>query len=528
MQNWREIFGRLQAQATKIPKLFWAVLGVAAASLAVVAWFEFSGPPYTVLSEGLSPADGGKVIAQLQKLGIPYQLQAAGNVILVPAPQLAQARLQLGAAQVPGTDSQTAWAQLETAPMTTSDLAQSAMATQALQISLQQSISAMAGIRSAQVFLALPPETPFLADQPKAAASVVVDADPAQAAQQGEAIAKLIAGAVPGLAAGDVTVVTTAGNTIYPAADIMKAGMQFSTAAQIEASSAARVATLLMPLVGAGNFQTNVSANLDFTQAHIHETSYGPGHFVQHSSASNSTQTGSIASAIGIPGALSNEPPGQTNAGTPQAVQTAAPPTAQTPTANEPGRGQAQPNAQNTATNEAKPQLPSKTTNDLDQNFANDQTESDITKPDWAVKSIAVSVVLNQSALPSNLTMAQIKTAISSSFAYPDVTVSVLAVPFQKPSMEAAATPLVASATPLAHALLEVLAALALLFGFALPAGRRLTAVNIRALLPAPPPTPRPIPVVLPPRDFSELREQAAENIPGVARLLQSWTEEND
>ncbi len=388
MGNWRDILTRLQEQAGKIPKLLWAAGTVVLASLGVVLWLELSGPPYAVLSEGLSPSDGGKVIAQLQKLGIPYQLQAAGNVILVPAPQLAQARLQLGASQVPGSDTQTAWSQLENAPMTASDLAQSTMATQALELSLQQSIQAMNGIRSAQVFLALPAETPFLADQPKPAASVVVDADQMQAAAQGETIAKLVAGAVPGLAAEDVTVVTTSGATVYPAGGAMNTGTQFATVAQIEASSAARVAGLLIPLVGAGNFQTDVSANLDFTQAHIHETSYGPAHIVQHSSSNQSTQIGSDGAALGIPGALSNEPPGQTTAGNPNPAQAPA-------TGNTPGVGQTQAQGQNQTTTKAGPPTPSRTSNDLDQTFVTDQTESDITKPDWAVKSIAVSVVLN-------------------------------------------------------------------------------------------------------------------------------------
>ncbi|MDE1905499.1 MAG: flagellar M-ring protein FliF [Rhodospirillales bacterium] len=512
MRSWRDILARLLGQASRIPKLLWAAGGVVLVSLGAVMWLELSGPPYAVLNEGLSPTDGGKVIAQLQKLGIPYQLQAAGNVILVPAPQLAQARLQLGAAAVPGSDTQTAWNQLENAPMTASDLAQSTMATQALELSLQQSIQAMSGISSAQVFLALPPETPFLADQPKPAASVVVDAGQMQAAAQGETIAKLVAGAVPGLAAEDVTVVTTDGTTVYPAGGAMNTGTQLATQAQVEAGAAARVAGLLIPLVGAGNFQTDVSADLDFTQASIHETSYGPTHIIQHSSSNQTSQTGSDGAALGIPGALSNEPPGQT---------TAAP--AQPATAKTQGTKQ----TQTTAAVPAPPQ-PSRTTDDLDQTFVTDQTESDITKPDWAVKSIAVSVVLNQANLPKNLTVTQIKTAIAAAFAYPNVAVNVLATPFQKQAAPMAGAPIIAAANPLAHALLEVLAAIALLFGLALPAGRRIANVNLRTMLPAPQPMQRPLPAIIPPRDFSELRDQASDNIPGVARLLQSWTEENE
>lgn len=519
MPNWQDILTKLRGWAGKVPKLLWVAGGVVAVSLGAVLWLEMSGPPYAVLDEGLTPADGGKVIAQLQKLGIPYQLQAAGNVILVPAPQLAQARLQLGAAQVPGSSTQNAWNQLENAPMTASDLAQSTMATQALELSLQHSIQAMAGIRSAQVFLALPPETPFLADQPKPAASVVLDADQMQAASQAEGIAKLVAGAVPGLSAQNVTVVTTAGQTVYPSPGTMNTGTQFATVAQIEAGAAARVAGLLIPMIGAGNFRTDVSANLDFTQTHIQETTYGPNQMVQHSSHDQTTQIGSNGAALGIPGALSNEPPGNTT--TAPAAKTAS----KTGQTQAPAKG-GQPQTPAKATDSQ--QGPTRKTDNLDQNFVTDETQSDITKPDWSVKSLAISVVLNQAALPKGVQIDQIKTAIGAAFAYPDVKVNVLSTPFQKPATGMAAAPIIAAANPLAHALLEVLAAIALLFGLALPAGRRLANLSLRNMLPPPPPPQRPLPVVIPPRDFTELRDQAAENIPGVARLLQSWAEENE
>jgi flagellar M-ring protein FliF len=35
-------------------------------------------------------------------------------------------------------------------------------------------------------------------------------------------------------------------------------------------------------------------------------------------------------------------------------------------------------------------------------------------------------------------------------------------------------------------------------------------------------------PAIPPPLEFTGLREQAAKNVPGVARLLQSWVDEID
>ncbi len=319
MADWRQYLRLGREQAARVPMLAWMIAGVVAAAFVVVLALTLSGPPYVALYEGLSPEQGGAVVAQLQKLGIPYQLQAAGNIILVPAPQLAEARLQLGQAQVPENDSASGWDKLENAPMTTSDLAENALATRALEASLEQSIETMSGIQSAQVFLALPPDTAFLADQPKPTASVVIAADDGSAQAQGAAIAHLVAGAVPGLAAAQVTVETTGGVVVYPVNGTTNTGTQFQTIADVQNAASARIALLLTPLVGQGNFRTNVSANVDFTQTRIHQITYGPTQVITHQSSTQSNQTGSTDAAMGIPGALSNEPPAATTANAPPA-----------------------------------------------------------------------------------------------------------------------------------------------------------------------------------------------------------------
>jgi flagellar M-ring protein FliF len=517
MGDWQKYLRLGRAQVARVPLFGWMVGGVIAVAFAVVASMEMSGPPYVALYDGLSPSDGGKVIAQLQKLGIPYELQAAGNVILVPAPQLAEARLQLGAAQVPGSDATTGWDKLENAPMTTSDLAQNALATRALEASLEQSIGTLAGIQSAQVYLAIPPDTAFLADQPKPTASVVVAGDDTAAQAQGAAIANLVAGAVPGLAAQQVTVETTSGVVVYPADNSMASGSQIQTVADVQNAATARIAALLAPIVGEGNFRTNVSANVDFTQTHIHQITYGPTQIVSHQTSAQTDRTGSLNADLGIPGALSNEPPAATTATAPPA-----------PTA--PANGQAAPAAPTAAA--APPAPPHDTSKNLDQTYVVDQSESDITKPNWTVNSIAISVVLNKAALGTTSTD-QVKAAIAGAFAYPVVKVNVMVAPFQRQqAIGPSASSLLQAAGPISRALLEVIAALALLFGVALPGGRWLGSLSeniARAIAPPPPPPVRQLQVVTPPPDaFAELREKAAENPTSVARLLQGWAEENE
>ena len=318
MRDWREYLRQLQTLAARLPKIVWAAGAVILVSLAVVlSGWRCPARLTWCWMRGCRRPMAARSSRSCKNSAFPTSFRRRAIIILVPEPQLAQARLQLGAAQVPGSDVSTAWEQLENAPMTASDLAQSTMAVQALELSLQQSIESMSGIRAAQVFLALPPDTPFLADQPKPTASVVIQADDSAAQAQGAAIANLVAGAVPGLSAAQVTVETTSGVTVYPAGDAMGTATQFATVTQVESSAAARIAGLLIPLVGAGNFQTDVSANLDFTQEHTHQISYGPNHLVDASDQLVLQPDRLANAAIGIPGAMSNEPPAATTAAAP-------------------------------------------------------------------------------------------------------------------------------------------------------------------------------------------------------------------
>ena len=222
---------------------------------------------------------------------------------------------------------------------------------------------------------------------------------------------------------------------------------------------------LLTPLVGEGNFRTNVSADVDFTQTQIHQITYGPTQIVTHQSSTQSNQTGSTDAALGIPGALSNEPPSPTTANAP-------------PAPNGPNAA----NAPATPAPAAPPQ-PQSSHKETDQTYAVGQSDSDIVKPNWTVNSIAVSVVLNKAAL-GTVTAAQVQAAIAGAFAYP-VKVNVLVAPFQRSLALPGGEWLLQDAGPVSSALLEVIAALALLFGVALPGGRWLATFSTTLARPA-------------------------------------------
>jgi flagellar M-ring protein FliF len=257
-----------------------------------------------------------------------------------------------------------------------------------------------------------------------------------------------------------------------------------------------RIAALLGPLVGPDNFRTNVSANLDFTQEHIRQIAYGPTQLVQHQTTSQSSRTGGDAAAIGIPGAMSNEPPAPTTATTPPA------PVPNSPAGNTGvvgAQGAAPASGTQTAAAPAST-VPAQTSSTSDQTYVTDESDADIVKPDWMVKSLSISVVLNKAAL-GTVTTDQVKSALAGAFSYAQVNVSVLSASFQPA---------------------------ALLFGVALPLAKRLATHAPQPAVAMMPEPRRAIVASLSKTDYSDLRAQATEHVAGVAKLLQNWTEESE
>ena len=485
-----------------VPVWGWMLVAVALVTGAIGGWVEMSGPPYVVLSDGLTPADGGKVIAELQKLGIPYKLEQAGNVIAVPDDMLGQARLELGDAQVPQSGAQDAINALVNAPLTASSLAQQTLATRALEQSISDSVMQMNGVQSAQVFVAMPDDTPFLQDSPKPSASVVIGATDDEARADAQAIANLISGAVPGISADDISIQTLSGTTVFPESKTAIPESQMQVTKEIEADAAQRITGLLTPILGADNFRVSVLANVDFSQVAIRQVSYGPGHDFSRLTTDSSAKSASDA-AYGIPGALSNEPPGQTST-------TPPPPNGQAPQA---GAGSA-----------AK--TPENTDQSYDQLYLNDERDTKITNAPWALKSLAVSVVVNTTAMGGGVKDAGIKSIISSSFSNEPTTIAVYDTRYQVTQGPQLSSRIAAIVPSISQPMFELLAVVIVLFGVVKPIGKKLYVIAERRALPEKKQAPQELQIAAP--AYPDVKSYVSENIPGVARILQNWVEENE
>ncbi len=445
----RTIGSRLLSRIRQLPLPALILLAaIPIAFLLALAVSGSSGPGYDALYEGLRPSQGGAVIATLQKDGIPYRLSENGNVISVPASDIGKARLEMGAAGQPNRTSSADWRALEHASMTTSHAAVRALRLQARQSSLERTIRIMSGARQVRVMIAMPRSTPFLADQPKPKASVVLTDAAQPDSALGAAVASIVAHGVPGLARKDVVVATGHGHVLFPTTRRDSTDQQLAIQARIEATQESKIRSLLVPVLGAGNFRIAVSAAVSFARKKIDNVSYGPKSYPVSQDISKHHRIGVGKLQMGIPGALSNQPPGPTTA----PVKAAA------------GSGK---KSGNKATARSRTTLPQSRSSHESQHFAIDETRTQTRPAGWHVRAIDVAVVVNRNVL-KGITTTRIRKMIASANAVSGSSVSVTSASFVRPGQRP-----VARSRPrlsrIIQAVLIVLAALALLFGLILP-----------------------------------------------------------
>ncbi len=292
------------------------MVGLAASiaiGFAVVLWSQ--KPDYRVLFSNLNFADANEVIEQLKLFNVPYKFDTDGRAILVPEEHVHQARLKLASEGF--TADKTVGFELldQDQGLGTSQFMENARFRRGLEGELARTISSMLAVRSARVHLALPKESVFVRDQRKPRASVFIEMFSGRtlARDQVVAIANLVASSIPELAVEDVTVVDQKGrllNTRDQDQDVVLAAKQLEYTRNIEQTLVNRINSILQPVLGLGNFRAEVSTEIDFTEVEQADEIYNPDLPALRSEKTLEEHRASGEQAQGVPGALSNQPPG--------------------------------------------------------------------------------------------------------------------------------------------------------------------------------------------------------------------------
>lgn len=293
------------------------LLGIAAAVAGGISlWMWTQKPSMAPLYASLAPQDSASVAEALRAANIPYELDSASGAVTVSADKIHDARLKLAAQGLPKGSSMGFEMIQQEQGFGTSQFIEGARYQHALEIELARTVSSLQPVRNARVHLALPKPSAFSRAQKSVSASVMLEMHPGRSLEDSQvaSIVHLVASSVPDLVPADVTVIDQSGRLLTrsdPDGALAVSASQFEMSRRLEADYVRRIESLLTPMTGAGRVSAQVVADMDYTVTEEARESYkaDPAAIRSEQTSEESNRTGGGA-AQGVPGAVSNQPPG--------------------------------------------------------------------------------------------------------------------------------------------------------------------------------------------------------------------------
>jgi len=301
-----------------ILRQFGFMVGLAAtiaAAVAVVMWAQ--QPNFSLLYSGLTEKDSAGVIDALDKAHVPYQLGGQGTV-MVPTDKIHDMRIKLAAQGLPKGSAVGFESLNDSQGFGVSQFMETARYQRSLEVELSRSISTLTNVESARVHLAIPKRSVFLRDKQKPSASVILNLSAGRSLEEEQvsAIMHLVSSGIPDLDTSQVTIVDQRGRLLtskQAGGDFAASAAQFEYTQKLEKSYALRIEDLLAPIVGKEAVHAQVSTELDFTSNETTEETFNPETPVVRSEQIVQERM-TNGSESGVPGALSNQPPGAAQA----------------------------------------------------------------------------------------------------------------------------------------------------------------------------------------------------------------------
>ncbi|MBL1378865.1 flagellar basal-body MS-ring/collar protein FliF [Zobellella iuensis] len=284
-------------------------------AVAVVALLWQSGRSYVPLYGKQELYDKGSIVEALEAGKIDFRLDPQSGEILVEPGLLGPARMLLASRGIKAVLPTGLDGLAQQTGLGTSQFMETRRYRHALEGELARTIMALDWVRNARVHLAVPERTLFIgrAEQTPTA-SVMLDIIPGRQPDPGqvEGIVNLVAGSVPGMENGKVSVIDQGGQLLsdHLSADGQSRGMslrQVEYARQLEQQLSQRARDMLYPVLGANNFRVQVTAELDFNAVEETRETLDQSPVLLRETGSENNSQDSLG--LGIPGALANVPP---------------------------------------------------------------------------------------------------------------------------------------------------------------------------------------------------------------------------
>lgn len=295
--------------------LVFGLIAIIALGVTMFFWAAQSPTELRTLYTDLNSEDAAQIIKALEEQGIKVDFDERSGNVQVPAKKVHRARIFLASEGLP-SDSWFGYEVLKKDPgFGVSEFMEHARFDRAVESELARSIETIGAIKTARVHLDAPKESVFVRERSEAKASVVLELDKEQElpSSQVEAIVHLVASAVSDLSHKNVSVVDHRGRlltTDEEPSEATAAAQQHELTRRIEERMERRVEDLLKPIVGPERVRAQVSARLNFDSRRRVEESFDPEQSAIRSEQMAERSGGGYRWPIGIPGALTNQPPG--------------------------------------------------------------------------------------------------------------------------------------------------------------------------------------------------------------------------
>lgn len=261
-------FGRITTSVREftVAQRTLALIGVAVLAVALIglsAWL--TRPQFSPLYTDLAPADASAIVDQLTAQGVAYELTNGGATVMVPSDSVYDMRLKIAASGMSPT-SEGGYSLLDSMGMSSSEFQQDVTYKRALEGEIAKTVSAMAGVETATVKLAMPEESVFVSTKADPTASVFIKTKSGSALNddQVQSIVHLVSASVEGMKTTDVAVIDSTGTVLSAVGSGTAASGANKQTIAYEERVAASIQSMLDPIVGAGKAVVTVTADLDY------------------------------------------------------------------------------------------------------------------------------------------------------------------------------------------------------------------------------------------------------------------------
>lgn len=281
---------QIWSEMSRSKRLSFVVFLVLLVGMTLWGIFYVTQSRYQLLVD-LSPATFADVVSSAEKDLLDYQIDEQGRV-LVNERDFSKAQLLIQQTAKPAFNSQ-GLELYDSVDYSMTEHTQKVTYQRALQGELERTLSALDFIEQARVHLSIAEKKLFSAQQQKAKAAVTLFSPLPLSIPQIQGVQQLVAAAVDGLNAADVTILGGQGQILSRADNSISPGVNgFSPQESIEQRLEQKAARVLQMFFAETDFAVSISVELDFSQRtavsqHVLPLADGKGAIKQQRQSSN-------------------------------------------------------------------------------------------------------------------------------------------------------------------------------------------------------------------------------------------------